>query len=197
MDILQFLSKHRNTIIIICLILIFYYFILLSCTNKISNELITGFWKCDSEFLMDADLSSFLLYLSPKKNGSKERACYLLAEQDSELILNEPCSANISKDLKLSNWNFWSNSPLKYNIEFKDLEDENFPNKQKMTFYPKIGKLILSKDDVIYGIFYKDSYLTDSIYEIEEIKPDKSTDNNLDESEKIKDIEKNESIETF
>jgi hypothetical protein len=59
-----------------------------------------------------------------------------------------------------------------YNIIFKNLETEDMPSKQIVNFYPKTRKLILSKGDVIYGIFYKDAYLTDTMYQGDKINPE-------------------------
>lgn len=174
----DFLSKNRNTIVVILIILVTYYLIVLTCNSAMYDAIISGFWKGDMGFLQDAGLSSFLLYLAPAERGT--RACYLLAEQGDDLVINEPCSAYIKQTWDLSNWNTGLDSKT-YEITFYDLETDDFPKKQKMTFYPKIGKMILSKNDTVYGMFYKDAHLTDTIYDVSEIKPEKNDDPDSDD----------------
>jgi len=170
----DFLQKNRNTIIIIVIILVIHYFLILRNNTQIYNFAITGFWKADSEFLQDAGLTSFLLYFAPT-DWKGSRACYLLAEKGDELVVNEPCSVVISQTWKLGNWS--TEFCVKtYDILFKDLESGDMPSRQTVNFYPKTGKLIMSKGDVIYGIFYKDAFLTDTMYQANKIKPEEEVE---------------------
>lgn len=177
----EFLSSHRNKLVTVILIVVVYYVIVIKCNSDMYDSLITGFWKGDNDFLRESGLSSFLLYLAPPEKGL--RACYLLAEKDEELVINEPCSSSIKQTWKLGNWSPGLGSKT-YEIQFYDLETEDFPEKQTMTFYPKTGKMILSKNDTVYGVYYKDAYLTDTIYEVTDIKPEKNEEpESEDESE--------------
>lgn len=170
----EFFQKNKTTIIIVLVIIVVYYIVVMHCNSSIYGELVTGFWKADKDFLADAGLTSFLLYFAPS-DWKGNRACYLLAEKCEELVINEPCSAKLAQNWKLGNWStgFGVKS---YDLVFSDLETEDMPHKQTLNFYPKTGKLILSKGDTIYGVFYKDSYLTDTMYQTEIIKPEEASD---------------------
>ena len=167
----EFFQNNKNTILIILTILTIYYFSTIHHSSGIYNDLLSGFWKADGSFLQDAGLSSFLIYFAPP-NWQGTRACYLLAERGNELIINEPCSTSITQTWKFGNWSTGFGVKT-YTILFKDLDTDDFPSKQTLNFYPKTGKIIMSKNDVIYGMFYKDAYLTDTMYLVDKIKPEK------------------------
>jgi hypothetical protein len=180
MGLKEVLQNHKNTIVVLLSIIVIYYVIVLRCNGSIYNELMTGFWKADGEFLKDAGLTSFLLYLAPT-DWKGIRACYLLAVNGDELVINEPCSVSLNQTWKLGNWSTGFGVKT-YDIIFKDLETDDIPNKLILNFYPKTGKIILSKGDVIYGIFYRDAYLTDTMNQVDIINPEaeKIADNEVD-----------------
>jgi hypothetical protein len=170
MGLLEFLKTHQRTIVIILVMMVIYYFTLLRHDSGIYDSLITGFWTADKSFLQDAELSSFVIYMAPP-NWSGKRACYILAEKGKELAINEPCSVTLAQTWGVGNW-FPGLGAKTYDAFFDDLETEDFPERQKMIFYPKTGKIVLTKGDIVYGIFFKDSFLTETIYSIDTLVPE-------------------------
>ena len=158
---LALLQNNQNKIFVVILIIIIWYTIHTRCTSSMYANLLSGFWKADADFLDEAELNSFVLYFAPS-NWKGIRACYILAEKNGELVINEPCSVKVCEKWEMSNWST-SLKPKTYDLLFSDLETDDFPKKQNMVFNPNSGKIVISKADTIYGVFYKDSYLTDTI----------------------------------
>lgn len=161
------LLKNNYQIVILISIMLVYVFILWN-NSKVYDEILTGFWKCSADFLKDADLSSFLLYLAPP-NWKGIRPCYILAERGSELIINEPASLTLHQSWSMDNLMIGFNTRT-YTACFHDLETDDFPSVQSLVLFPKTGKIILSKGDTVYAILYKDSILTEAIYSIPDEK---------------------------
>jgi hypothetical protein len=169
MGLIEFFKNIKNTGFAVVLIIVLWFIVNARCASAMNDNLLSGFWKADADFLEDADLSSFVLYFaSPDWRGS--RACYILAEKGTELVINEPCSVKLSETWAFGNWSTGLNTKS-YTILFSDLETDDFPKKQNMVFNPNSGKIVLSKADTIYGVFFKDAYLTDMIYQDKIIEP--------------------------
>lgn len=179
----EFLQHNKQTIFILVLVIVIYYVIVSRHNSQLYDEILTGFWKCSSDFLEDAGLTSFVLYLAPPDWRGK-RACYLLAEKGGDLVINEPASVCITQNWCAGNWSTGFDQKS-YTAVFQDLETEDFPKKQMMVLYPKTGKLILSKGDTIYGVFFKDCFLTETIYMYKNLAPieDEETDAEDEESD--------------
>jgi hypothetical protein len=163
MGLIEFFQNNKTTVFVVILIIVFWFVVNTRCASAMNDNLISGFWKADADFLDDADLSSFVLYFAPP-DWSGNRACYILAEKGDELVINEPCSVKLSETWAFGNWSMGLNTKS-YTILFSDLETDDFPKKQNMVFNPNSGKIVLSKADTIYGVFFKDAYLTDMIYQ--------------------------------
>jgi hypothetical protein len=181
MGLIEFFQHNKTTIFVVILIIVLWFMVNSRCVSSMNDNLLSGFWKADVDFLDDSELSSFVLYFAPP-NWSGNRACYILAEKDGELVINEPCSVKLSETWELGNLYSRLNTKS-YSVSFSDLETNDFPKKQNMVFNPNSGKIVLSKADVIYGVFFKDSYLTDTIYNDEMIKPDELDE--LDEPDEL------------
>lgn len=143
-------------IIVICVFVcgigsIFYY-------NAICDSQLAGFWKGYPEFLEDAQLTSFILYIS---KGTTNRKGYLLADNESGSVMNDTCNLYIT-----FNWNsdFFNFDIREYTCKFEDLNNSNMPNKVKLEYYPKIGKIILLKNNKMFGVFFKDAVMTETMY---------------------------------
>jgi hypothetical protein len=172
MELITIFKNNKNVAFVVIFIILLWVIINIRCVSSMNDNLLTGFWKADPDFLDDSDLSSFVLYFAPS-DWIGHRACYILAEKEDELVINEPCSVKITEPLSSSSLSI-SLDTKSYTVLFTDLETEEFPKKQNMVFNPNSGKIILSKGDVIYGVFFKDSYLTDMIYQDKIIKPQAS-----------------------
>lgn len=142
-------------VLIVILILIIIYTNLNQ--SKIYDKLIGGFYEADASFCAESEIDTFCMYLDDDIDSHGTRACYLLMKSGDNLIINEPATAKITQRFS------WSNDssiqiPKNFDIEFSDISDEIldfFPYKQKMKFYPKIGKIVLYLDDTVYATFYK------------------------------------------
>ena len=181
MELIKFFQNNKNTVFIIILIIVLWIIVNSRCASAINNNLLSGFWKADINFLEEAGLTSFVLYFAPP-NWSGDRACYILAEKSNELVINEPCSVKLSEDWNLSNLSMGLNTKY-YTALFSDLDTNEFPKKQNMIFNPNSGKIVLSKADTIYGVFFKDSYLPDTIYQDKMLAPEEPEPEDSEETE--------------
>lgn len=156
---------HNNLIavIVILVLYILYSNYSISCKeHSTMNKMVNGFYEADTSFCEESGLDMFCLYLDEDVDYYGDRACYILAKQDNEIIINEPIIANIRYEPKLFDYDI--SSPKYFNIEFKDLSDdfeEDFPKNQKIRFYPTIGKIVLFYEDTITAVLYKNPVNTE------------------------------------
>ncbi len=108
-----------------------------------SSSGLDGFWVASSQFCEDAEIDNFVLMFK-KADWRGRCAAYVLLVRDGDVIINEPCSAQITKN--------WLNR--KYSIKFLELEVEGFPLKQ--TAELDENRLLLFDGDTLYGEFYRD-----------------------------------------
>ena len=151
---LEFLKGRINATLIVVVVMLVYFGIIWNAT-RIYADILTGFWKCPPEFLEEAGLTSFLLYLGAP-NWRGVRACYILAGRSSEMIINEPASVSLTQTWGATNWSLGF-SKRTYLAQFYDLETEDFPATQTLVLHPKSGKIIMSSDKTVYAILYKDN----------------------------------------
>jgi len=134
-------------IVILLILLIFSY----ASKGYIYDKLLSGFYNADTDFCDEAGLDMFCLYINNDIDKSGRRSGYVLMKSDDNILLNEPTSIKLTRNIQFFNKNI-----IHYNIEFEDINNEDvFPRVQLLKFYPMSGKLILSCDDTIYGVFYK------------------------------------------
>jgi hypothetical protein len=152
--------ENINIYIIIIIISIVYIFSE-NTSGKIYNKLLHGFYEADTSFCEESSIDTFCIYIDDKVNEEGVFPCYILMKSDDELIINEPTTIKISQ-----NWSWGSYDPTKpiyFDVEFDNSEetDEIFPNKQKLRFYPNVGKIVLYNDDTVYGVLYKNGSTTE------------------------------------
>jgi len=142
-------------IIVIIIILIFY-------SRIIEYKQLTGFWKASNDYCKSANLDLFVLYISP---GYYNRNVYILIKSEDGVIVND--MAELTLKPKISSFiNPFINQEFKYDIDIKwlnenDIDGDDFPSEQELTLYPYMNKLILSNDDKIFAILYKDGIMGD------------------------------------
>ena len=118
-------------IIITLIILILYY-----C--KIDNY-ISGFWLISDQFKEQSGLEQFVLYISPDMiNG------YIILNFDNKNIYNDNITFKLTKNYISIN---------------EDIE--NIPKKMYISLDKNKGKLTLTNESKIYGIFYKDNQMSE------------------------------------
>lgn len=124
-------------------------------TSSIHNQLISGFYEANNDFCDEAGIDMFCLYFDDDISFTGNRACYILAKRDDEMVLNEPVSAKITQRMS---WSSSMSEPKYFDVDFIDLDEsleDVFPRKQTMIFYPMIGKIILHANDTITAALYK------------------------------------------
>lgn len=138
--------------------------------HKSGMDLLTGFWESDTGFNKEAGINSFTFYIGEKTAG--QYPAYLLMIESGEpnkFLINEPVSLTMEEPIK----NILSCVDYReFYICFHEIESNLIPKKIMARFYPHSGKLVLSHNNKIYGVLFKNLILT----EMENIKRD-LTDN--------------------
>jgi hypothetical protein len=155
------------------------------------NNLLAGFWESDKSFCEESGLDMFCLYFDEDYNMSGGRACYVLASQNNEVILNEPTVAEISLQIfRIENWTFGVKSPKYFNINFQNISDdaeEIFPKTQQMRFYPVCNKIVLFYDDTITAVLYKNPINTELKTILESVDDGQDQDQDQDQEDEDED----------
>jgi hypothetical protein len=194
---LEFLKGKINATLIVVVVLLVYAGISWNA-SRIYADILTGFWKCPPEFLEEAGLTSFLLYLGPP-NWRGVRACYILAGRGPEMIINEPASVSLTQTWRAANWAMGF-SKRTYLAQFYDLETEDFPATQTLVLHPRSGKLIMSSNETIYAVLYKDNISSEAALRTTEpadTTEDLSSENEGGEDERGESGEPKKDIETL
>ena len=145
---------YTYVIVIIILLLFSCYYYSNYCT---CNDLLYGFWEADPSFCKDAGLDMFCFYIN--KNNKKG---YLLGKHSDNIFINQPIDINISWNYGL--YGVHKNTCMNGTILFKNLEPhlyDNFPPKQKIKFFPLMGKIVLYTDKTVYMILYQNKCLSE------------------------------------
>lgn len=156
---------HNNLFAVIVILVLYIFYTSYSNNSQQysdMNKLINGFYEADSSFCIESGLDMFCLYLDEDMDYYGNRACYILAKKDGEIIINEPTVANLKYNPKLFDYDI--SSPKYFDIKFKDLDEEceeDFPSDQKIRFYPSIGKIVMYYDDTITSVLYKNPVNTE------------------------------------
>ncbi len=162
-------------VIMVCLIL---YICLWIQARYTESELLQGFWKADSDFCQETGLDLFIMYIGPM-NYMTHHNCYIIAKNEDGLIINDDATLKIysvcinplvSNHKKYYACFEWTDEETDY---------EHFPKKQMIHYYPKQGKLIISKDDVVSAILYKDNDISDQM----RITPEELEESDSDEED--------------
>ena len=123
---------------IIILIIILTLIILILYYCKIDNY-ISGFWLISDQFKEQSGLDQFVLYISPDMTNG-----YIILNFDNKNIYNDNITFKLTKNYILIN------------------EDvENLPKKLYVSLDKNKGKLTLTNESKIYGIFYKDNQMSE------------------------------------
>ena len=151
---------HNYGILIICLIVLFYMLIQI---NTIQDDILTGFWKSNSEFLDKNDIAVFSMAISPIKNST--RSVYIvMKDNNNNTIINEPNNIILTKSY--SQLLSFNTTCVKYAIRFEHAisgMDNNIviPQELNMIYEPKSGFFTMFIDDIVYIEMYKDNELSD------------------------------------
>lgn len=156
-------SKYYSVFVIVIIIIL--YINSIRYQNKILHKLVNGFYEADTSFCNESGIDMFCIYFDEDVDMFGNRASYILAKKDNEVIINEPTVVNLK--LQWRNINNWSKNisvPKYFNVNFKTISDdciEIFPQRQEMRFYSAIGKLVLYAGDTITAVLYKNPVNTE------------------------------------
>lgn len=175
-----------------CFILIILIILFLTVHRNFDNieYLIPGFYIAPPDFCAGAGLDSFLMYIGEKPLVGKRRTGYILATQGDKMVINTPIDLTITW-----NWFSWNNwlimlrhsSPIDGVMRFKE-EIKGIPQKLTVLAYPTYGKIVLSHEDKIYAVLYRDARITEKITQkLESNGTFEATDMNLNKKE-VKDV---------
>ncbi|MGL5935629.1 MAG: hypothetical protein ACRCZI_08390 [Cetobacterium sp.] len=142
---------------IIIVVIILVMFIHITNKNSIYDDLISGFYNGDYDFCDESGIEVFCLYIGDDMDNKGRRSGYILMQSEEDLLINEPVSIKLCR-----HWCFTSDvkNPKYYDVEFSDLDEDNdfFPSKQSLRFYPNTGKIVLYSKDTIFGVLYKSGF---------------------------------------
>ena len=144
------------------LILLFILILLIFNSRSLESSLITGFWKADADFCNNAELELFLVYFGEGSSISSNRPGYIIAQNSTGLIMNNPVNFSLSGGHSIKP-GLSKYREYKVYIDWIDEEgyDDYFPSEQILTYYPDCGKIVFSKDDTVYAVLYKDHVISD------------------------------------
>ena len=158
--------------------------------HKSGIDLLTGFWESDTGFNKESGINSFTFYIGEKISG--QYPAYLLMIESGEpnkFLINEPISLTIEEPLT----NILSRVDYReFYMCFHEMESGLIPKKIMARIYPQSGKLVLSHNNKIYGVLFKNLILT----EMENIKRDLTDNTNINKAEKINDTINNDNPES-
>lgn len=145
-------------IIIIC-ILVLCILINAISKNDIYSDLLTGYWKSDTDFLEKNNISFFSMAIGPC-TGSSRNVYMVMKDANNNTILNED-NIMIIKTSIFQSHNIFFRKKI-YDISFDhDIGDDVIPSKLNMIFEPVTGFLTMYDEDIVYAEMYKDNELSD------------------------------------
>jgi hypothetical protein len=153
-------ARVKTAIAIVAVI----FLVSVSFARALEGELLRGVWRTSEEFNLRAGLRDFVLTID-KADGNT--GAYFLAYNDGGKILSNPAVLKFKPHLCLTPW-------VKKQVYWLDIdflgEETAIDEKQKMTFYPIEGKLILSHvdaegEETDTAVLFRDSIATFRISE--------------------------------
>ena len=146
-------------IIIVLILIIAAYLIygnfMASAANSPFTCLLSGFWRAPSSYLVESDTELISLYIESNLADG-----YIIIKKAEGYILNDYVEIKL-KEVPMQS----DRRVVRYECYFGGLDSEDFPCQQTMIFYPECNKIILFKNDRIYGVFYKDCESTETAME--------------------------------
>lgn len=139
---------------IVLVIVLFAVVIMTVQSRMIESTMLTGLWAGSPDFCASSGLTAFILKLDDLDLTAGTRSGYILAVNDSDVILNHLVNISFSGLSVVPNM-----TERNYDIEIDWLgedEPEFFPSRQQLTYYPQFGKIVMYVDDEVYAILYKD-----------------------------------------
>jgi hypothetical protein len=150
------MSDITSSILIVVIIIVLTMGVLIGQNRVVEARLMNGLWRASSDFCATSQLLAFMINLGDYDIVSGKRPGFLLMVNEEGILLNNPVDIYFSRNVNLN--------PTMCNQKIYDItidwlgEDEPdfFPSNQTLTYYPTNGKMVLSVDDQVNAILYKD-----------------------------------------
>ena len=148
-------NNYIYGIIVVCIIILCAVASILT-RNEIYNNILTGYWKSDTDFLEKNNISLFSIAIGPPVKSSRH-IYILMNDMNNNVIIND----NNTMKLTSKSWDPFSRKKL-YNVSFEnEIEDDVMPRALSMIFEPQNGFFTLYDKDIVYAEMYKDNELSD------------------------------------
>lgn len=141
--------------IVIILILLIWY-ILYSLRQSYVNNILTGCFEANNDFLEKNNISKFTIAISPSINSS--RFIYIvMLDVDEKILINE------ENKMILKTWNI---NPFSKKIQYKVILDHTIANNaipqyMTMIYEPTSGFITLYDNDIVYAELYRNNIYSD------------------------------------
>lgn len=147
----------KNYIILALVCIIIYIFLV---ENDQYVEFLYGFWNSNSTFNNNSNVENILLYFNNDNTGK------ITIFKDNEMILDENFTYNLSFNyFNIENifslYNFDDYTHYKINFNSKN---EQWNGKFDLLLSINNGNIILNKDNIIYGNFFKNNLYNDELH---------------------------------
>jgi len=113
--------------------------------------MMNGFWVAPQDFLDDAGLQSFVLYVA-------DTGSYIIIVRDDGILVNEMVDVHVKG--AWSNWMTTGLARRTYSVHFDGVDNDFFPSRQTMTL--ERGKIVLFDKDTVFAVLYHNAELTDA-----------------------------------
>lgn len=152
---------NNETLYIIFAIILVVVLIWIFSTRTIENFPLKGFWVGDPSFCKNAELTAFVLYIGENTSYlSESREVYFIAANEQGIFLNNPAVLNLSGIHIRPTVCHEKN----YNVNIEWLvpldQEDTFPSKCKLAYYPKHGKLVFYEGDTVLAILWRDNIMS-------------------------------------
>ena len=114
---------------------------------------IRGFWETDTIFNEKSGVQVFTIYIG--KIINKQYSIYILIiDNDNNILVNKSSTLKLTYLKK-------DNTCYEFKAEFGKLKSPFLPDDMIIKYYPYSSKIILYKEDTIYGCLFKNLVLSD------------------------------------
>jgi len=140
-------------VILISIVILLIFLIIIIVWGRIDKSYLIGWWEAEPQYMEEAEVENMSIFIgSPKED---QHAFIMLINNDSDHSF--ATTANISQSITQG----WTNQDCNFSIKIED--PKKLPQELNMMFDIKKQLLILTKDNKIHGVFYKNPYNTSLI----------------------------------
>lgn len=150
------MSDITSSILIVLIIITLTMGVLIGQNRMVETKLMNGLWRASSDFCATSQLLAFMMNLGDYDIVDSRRPGFLLMVNEEGILLNHPVDIYFSRNVHL-NPTLCNQKIYEITIDWLGEEEPDFfPSKQTLTYYPAHGKIVLSVDDQVNAVLYKD-----------------------------------------